>query len=114
MGLRGRVLPVLDLRRLFGMPPQGLSERDQVVVLERQGAEVGLLTERVLGLHELSLDTLQTDLPTLSGPRSRYLRGVTPDLVALLHGDRLLTDPIHPIRRASAALGGGTDPGGEP
>ena len=44
--LRGMVLPVLDLRHLFGLPPVAADDASRVVVLD-QGHPVGLMVDRV-------------------------------------------------------------------
>ena len=46
--LRGRVLPVADLRRLLGLPAREPDEATRVLVLEWRGAVLGLLVDRVL------------------------------------------------------------------
>ena len=92
MGLRGRILAVLDLRRLFGLPSRGLTELDRVLVLSGGGQELGLLVDSIDGLRSVRVAELQDGLPTLTGVRERFLLGVTGDLVAVLDGRRLLED----------------------
>ena len=54
MNLRGRVVAVVDLAPLVGLPPQGLSPgQGQVVVLDRDRRALGLLIEGVLGVEAL-------------------------------------------------------------
>ena len=56
MNLRGRVVAVVDLAPLVGLPPQGLSPgQGQVVVLDRDRRALGLLIEGVLGVEALGL-----------------------------------------------------------
>ncbi|MFH1470003.1 MAG: chemotaxis protein CheW [Pseudomonadota bacterium] len=93
MGLRGRILAVLDLRLLFGLPPRGLTELDRVLVVSGAGRELGLLADAVDGLRSVRTAALQEGLPTLTGVRERFLLGVTGDLVAVLDGQRLLDAP---------------------
>ena len=51
MNLRGVVIPVVDLRRIFGGECEALSSRS-VVVMGYQGWVVGLLVERVTGIFQ--------------------------------------------------------------
>jgi purine-binding chemotaxis protein CheW len=54
MNLRGRVVAVVDLAPLVGLPPQALSPgQGQVVVLDRDRRALGLLIEAVLGVEAL-------------------------------------------------------------
>ena len=43
--LRGKVLPVIDLRRRFGLPPAELTMESRVVVGEANGRTVALVTD---------------------------------------------------------------------
>ena len=51
MNLRGRVLPVVDLAPLVGLPPQPLAGgQGQVLVLEREKRSLGFLIGQVIGV----------------------------------------------------------------
>ena len=90
MCLRGRVLAVVDLRRFFGLPSRGLSEFDRVVVLCGDGMEFGVLADAIRGVRYVVASELQAELPTLTGVRERFLRGVLPDGLIVLNGAALL------------------------
>jgi purine-binding chemotaxis protein CheW len=49
--LRGQVIPVLDLMRLLDLGLHRLRLGDPVVLVESDGTRVGLLVDRVVGLH---------------------------------------------------------------
>ncbi len=88
----GRILAIIDLRRVFSLPDVGLTELNRVVVLGDGSDELGLLADSVSGVSAPSA-TLDTELPTLRGIHRRFFLGVTSDLVAVLDGARLLDDP---------------------
>lgn len=59
MNLRGKILPVVDLRQLFGMPAVADDEETRIVVVEVTGDEVGIMVDRVcelLDIHESSVE----------------------------------------------------------
>jgi purine-binding chemotaxis protein CheW len=76
--LRGTVLPVLDLRRLFHQPHDRLPEPAAVVVTVSNGRLIGLLAEGVCGIFGCAgsavtaLDSSGASLPVICGgfPRS--------------------------------------------
>lgn len=92
VNVRGHILPVLDIRKFFGLPDRGITDAHQVLLVRHEDTEVGILADLVIGLRSVRRDSLETSLPMLSGIRGEYLRGVTPDRVAILDAARILSD----------------------
>jgi purine-binding chemotaxis protein CheW len=76
---RGRVLAVLDLRPLLAAPTGPLDRRARLVVLNRGGVPVGLLTEGVEGTHLLDDEQLEPSLAHLPDSAADLLAGQTTD-----------------------------------
>jgi purine-binding chemotaxis protein CheW len=55
--------------------------------------ELGILADAVLGVSLIPLTDLQPSLPTLTGVRADYLRGVTKEPMVVLDGQKLLSSP---------------------
>ena len=51
--LAGRVVPVLDLRRRFRLPPKETALTDQLVIARAKSREVALVVDSVAGVSEL-------------------------------------------------------------
>lgn len=47
MNLRGKVIPVIDLRQKFGMEPTGHTKETCIVVIEAQVGQVGMVVDAV-------------------------------------------------------------------
>jgi purine-binding chemotaxis protein CheW len=93
VNVRGRILPVLDLKKFFALPDHGLTDLHRVILLRGQGMEIGLLADIALGVRTVLASALQPSLPTLTGIRAEYLKGVTEEPLIVLDADRLLADP---------------------
>jgi purine-binding chemotaxis protein CheW len=93
VNVRGHILPVLDLKKFFELPEQGLSDLHRIVVVRGHGLELGLLTDVTLGIRTIPAASLQPSLPTLNGVRADYLKGVTPERLTVLDLSRILSDP---------------------
>jgi purine-binding chemotaxis protein CheW len=91
--LRGRIISIVDLRKFFDLPAAGIGDLNKLLVLYSERMEFGVLADAVLGIRSLPVTSIQPSLPTLEGIRSRYLKGVTGDGMAILDGTRLLEDP---------------------
>lgn len=76
---RGRVLSVLDLRPLLDAPGGDLDRRARLVVLNRGGVPVGLLTEGVQGSRTIDLEQVEPALAHLPGSAADLLAGQVTD-----------------------------------
>lgn len=93
INLRGRILAVIDLKKFFDLPGEGLQDLHRVLVLNAPGLELGILADSVVGNSSLPLSALQAGLPTLTGIRAEYLKGVTADGLVVLDAGGILSDP---------------------
>ena len=101
VNVRGRVVSVVDLKAFFDLPPKGLPDLNRVLVVADEHLEFGLLVDAVLGVTVIDADHIHPPLPTHTGVRERYLRGLTPARLAVLDGARLLADPRIVVNQAS-------------
>lgn len=93
VNVRGRILPVLDLKKFFGLPEQGLTDLHRIILVHGHGLELGLLADSIMGVRTIPLDGLRPPLPTLTGIQAEYLIGVTAECLVALDLDRILADP---------------------
>jgi len=93
VNVRGRILPVLDLKKFFDLPERGLTDLHRMILVRGNGLELGLLADVIVGVRSVAADDLQPSLPTLSGIRADYLKGVSVERLVVLDLDRILSDP---------------------
>ena len=93
VNVRGRILPVLDIKRFFGLPEQGLTDLHRIIVVRGHDLELGLLADVIVGVRKVMADSLQPTLATLTGIHAEYLQGVDKDRLVVLDLDRILSDP---------------------
>lgn len=92
INVRGRILSVIDIRQFFGLPERGLSDRNNVIILHSDELGFGILADSVTGVRNIKTDDLQPSLPTLTGIREEYLKGITRERVTVLDAEKLLLD----------------------
>jgi purine-binding chemotaxis protein CheW len=92
VNLRGEILSVIDIKKFFDLPERGLTDLNKVIVLESGEMRFGILADAIAGVHRIPVADIQPSLPTLTGIRAEYLRGVTAGRTVVLDADRLLTD----------------------
>jgi purine-binding chemotaxis protein CheW len=93
VNVRGRMLPVFDLKRFFDLPEQGLTDLHRIIRVAGGDLELGVLADVVVGVHSVPADSLQPSLPTLTGIRADYLKGISGERLIVLDFDRILSDP---------------------
>lgn len=92
INLRGEIISVVDLKVFFDLPDQDFTNLSQVIILSSDDMEFGILADAVLGVAEISKNDIQPSLPTLTGIRADYLKGVTGNGIVVLDVEKLLTD----------------------
>ncbi len=92
INVHGRVLSVVDLKRFFDLPNNALTDLNRVIVVRNDGMEVGVLADTIHGVRRIPLRDLQPSLPTLTGVRAEYLKGVTRERLIVLDAGKLLCD----------------------
>jgi purine-binding chemotaxis protein CheW len=93
INLRGKVIPVVDLRRRFGLPLAEHTRATRTVVVEIGDQVVGIIVDSVSEVLRVSTSTIEPPSPVVAGIDSEYLQGIAklPErLVILLDLDRVL------------------------
>jgi purine-binding chemotaxis protein CheW len=92
VNLRGEIVSVIDVRKFFDLPQTGLPDLNKVIVLESGNMVFGILADAILGVRRITLAEIQPSLPTLTGVREAYLKGVTAERNVILDAEKLLAD----------------------
>lgn len=93
VNVRGQILSVIDIKKFFDLSDKDRTGRNEVIVVHTDRLELGILADAVLGVSLIPLTDLQPSLPTLTGVRADYLRGVTKEPMVVLDGQKLLSSP---------------------
>lgn len=92
MNVRGMVVPVIDLRRRFGVAPTGKKER---IIMVRYGKErVGFLVDEIREILGLAQDEIRISPTIFRGFKTDYISGLGKKderIIILLNIDNLLT-----------------------
>lgn len=93
VNVRGRILPVLDLKKFFGLPENGLSDLHRIILVGGNDLELGLLADIGVGVLTIAARSVQPPPPTLTGIGGEYLKGITAERLVVLDIGRILADP---------------------
>lgn len=93
VNLRGRVLPVVEIRSRLGLRPLEPGPKARIVVVESGGRTLGLLVDSVNQMLKVKADAVLPPPPDVLSASTDYVTGVAhagPRLVILLDLDRVL------------------------
>jgi len=97
MNLRGTIVSVTDLKKVFGLPDPALSKKvlgaGRIIVIEHGNVETGLLVDKVAGTIEVPVSKIDPPLATLDSKAAEYIEGeseIDGKLLGILKVDTLL------------------------
>lgn len=76
INLRGKVIPVIDLRKRFKLPQSDTDDDSRIVVMEFEQRIVGFLVDGVSEVLRIPASTVEPAPPVVAGIGSEYIRGV--------------------------------------
>ncbi len=96
INLRGKVIPVIDMRTRFGMEPLEYTDRTCVIVLDVESVFVGLIVEKIAEVNNISDEDI-VPAPSFGGKNreeNEYIYGLakTGDTVKMLLDPEKLID----------------------
>lgn len=76
INLRGKVIPVIDLRKRFGMDKKEYDKNSRIIVVEIDEKLVGMIVDAVTEVLRITSDNIEPPPPIIAGIGSEYLKGV--------------------------------------
>jgi purine-binding chemotaxis protein CheW len=92
VNVRGQILSIINIKKLFDLPEKGLTDLNKVIIIHANHMEVGILADAILGGRSIAQEELHPALPTLTGIRAEYLKGITKDPLVVLDVEKILSD----------------------
>lgn len=95
INLRGRVIPVIDIRLRFNLPFKEYTDRTCVIVVDFQGINVGIIVDEVAEVQNIPETNIDPPPRTGKGEKSKYIKGmakVDDEVIVILNVDTLLSE----------------------
>lgn len=95
INLRGKIIPIIDLKKRFEMGKSDLTGDARSVVVEVEGQTIGIIVDEVSEVLRLQSDNIEPPPAVIGGITAEYLTGVgklEDRLLILLDMDKILDD----------------------
>jgi len=95
INLRGKVIPIIDIRKRFRLQQKKADEETRVIVVDVGEHTVGLIVDSVTEVLRLSLESIDPVPTTIAKISSEYLRGIgklKERLLIILDVEKMLTE----------------------
>ncbi len=92
--LRGRVLPVIDLRKRFGLPAEEPTKDTRIVVVEMNSTLVGMIVDAVSEVLRVPDQSVESPSPIMTTVDSAFITGIAKvgeRLIILLDLEKVLS-----------------------
>ncbi len=93
INVRGRIISIIDLKKFFELPEKGIADFNKVIIISSDLNEFGIVADNITGVRSIPVSEIQPSLPTLTGVREEYLKGVSEDRIVVLDVVKILSDP---------------------
>ena len=105
INLRGRVIPVMDVRTKFKLAARDYDERTCIIVVDINESSIGLVVDEVSEVVDIPAASVEPAPQTGNGKTSRYLKGmgkIEDEVKILLNVEKLLhEDELEQISSAT-------------
>ena len=98
INLRGKVIPVVDLRKRFGLPAEEESKENRIVVVDIGAQDIGVIVDAVTAVLRIATESVEPPASVITTADSDYLLGIAKldsRLIILLDLEQVLTQDEH-------------------
>ncbi|MCX8058854.1 MAG: chemotaxis protein CheW [Spirochaetes bacterium] len=93
INLRGNVIPVIDLRKRFGIKDAQITNKTKIIIVGLENRKFGFIVDSVSEVVTLKPEEIEPTLPTVSGLKSEFIYGIgkiKEKLVIILNIEKIL------------------------
>ena len=76
INLRGKIIPIIDLRKRFGLEIKTYDKNTRIVVVDIGGTIMGMIVDAVSEVLRLNSSTIEAPPEMVTGVNTDYIKGV--------------------------------------
>jgi len=90
--LRGKIISIINIKEFFGLSDEKITDLNRVIVMQQNDLIFGILVDRIEGIINIDEKQLTKEITTLNDMRKKYFKGVDPNGIIVLDGNKILCD----------------------
>ncbi|MCD5411992.1 chemotaxis protein CheW [Thermodesulfovibrionales bacterium] len=93
INLRGKVIPVVNLRKRFGLTPKDNDEHSRIMIMDIQGITIGFVMDSVSEVLRVPSSIVEPTPPMATNISTEFIKGIAKmeeRLIIILDMDRLI------------------------
>lgn len=93
INLRGKVIPVINLRKKFGLLDKDIDESSRIIIMEIRGVTYGLMVDSVSEVLRIPSDIVEPPPPMAASMSGAFIKGIAKlenRLIILVNSDKLM------------------------
>lgn len=97
VNLRGKVIPVINLRKKFGLPDKEADDTSRIIIMDIKGVTNGLIVDSVAEVLRIPSDIVEPAPPVTSNMNSQFIKGIAKlesRLIILIDIDKLMGEAV--------------------
>jgi purine-binding chemotaxis protein CheW len=92
INVRGQILAVVDMKKIFNLPAQKLTDLTKILIIDIHPATFGVLVDEVLGMRFIAPSELQPTRTLATEVHTDYVKEVTSDRLIILDLVKMVAD----------------------
>ena len=95
VNLRGEIIPIIDMRRRFGLPDIEISENWKILILKSGEVLFGVMVDQISEVEKIPTALIENPPKIVAGVNGKFISGIAKTenrLLILLDVERILSD----------------------
>ncbi len=95
VNLRGKIIPVMDLRRRFGLSPISVNDDWKILILKTEDVLFGVMVDQISEVEKISVNIIEVPLKIVAGVKGEFISGIAKTekrLLILLDIEKILSE----------------------
>lgn len=94
VNLRGKIVPIMDLRKRFGLQEAATNENSKILILKLEEVQFGIIVDEISEVEKVPVSLIENPPKVVSGVRGEFISGIAKNndrLLILLDIEKILT-----------------------